>query len=105
MRKWGQKIQNLFTAVTFAEAGEHQTALQMMGETPKPETKRATVHDWLTAITFAEAGCHDLARDWLDPRLPPQAAPIPAHRPITVQDFAASVGLQGINFRFGLAQA
>ena len=56
-----EKFQKLHTAVTFAEAGEHGTALAIMGREPKPQTSKRSIRDLLNAVTFAEAGEHETA--------------------------------------------
>ena len=95
------KIRNIFAAASFAEAGEHQTALQMIGETAAP----GTVTNLLAAITFAEADCHDTAREFLSASPALRSIKIGSRSRISVEDFAEAVGLSGINFRFGLVQA
>ena len=95
------KIRNVFAAVGFAEAGEHQTALQMIGETAAP----GAISNLLAAITFAEANCHDTAQEFMN--VTPGLRRIKfASRPrVTLDDFAEAVGLSGINFKFGVVQA
>jgi hypothetical protein len=59
-----RKIEAWMGAVAFAEAGEHGTALQMLG-LEIPRQKRASWNNIMTAITFAEAGLHDVARGYM----------------------------------------
>ena len=57
-----KKMENTFAAAAFAEAGEHETAKQMMNS-PRPE-KRERVGMFerlMMAVTFAEANEHDTA--------------------------------------------
>jgi hypothetical protein len=73
------KLEAWMNAVTFAEAGEDKTALEILG---RKERKRSfSVEDFMTAITFAEAGFPETARTFLKPEQPrwrvvPQRAPL-----------------------------
>ena len=60
MRNIFQKIQNLMTAVTFAEAGEWEIAKEFL---PESELSRepSRLNRVFMAIAFAEAGLHDEA--------------------------------------------
>ena len=106
---WKEKINGIFTAVTFAEAGEHKTALEMMGQTPPQRKKEknwlSVLNNIFTAITFAEADCHDIALQYLEPIPIAKAQKGVTNKPVKLQDFAATVGLEGVQLRFGLAQA
>jgi uncharacterized protein (DUF111 family) len=65
----GEKFERTMMAVSFAEAGEHDTALEIMGEQKcLREEKHVTPRPTLTAfdrimmaVSFAEAGEHDTA--------------------------------------------
>jgi len=59
-----ERIEDWLTAVTFAEAGEHETALKLAGHKPV-QKKRSSLDNLMTAITFAEAGLTDAAREFL----------------------------------------
>lgn len=88
-----EKIGTWFSAIAFAEVGEHETALRMVGITPAPSTQSVGVLETLgttfAAAAFAEADCADMAREILDPI------------PKTVS-FAEVVGLKGVRVRYGL---
>ncbi len=60
-----KKFEQLMSAVAFAEAGEPEKALELIGASAKPE-KRFSLDKIMAAITFAEVGEHDLAREYLD---------------------------------------
>jgi len=106
---WKEKINRMFRAVTFAEAGEHDTALEMMDQASSAEK---TEKNWLnalnnifTAVTFAEANCHDTAREYLGELPAARTQKVFEYQPVKLKDFAATVGLEGVQLRFGLAQA
>lgn len=75
----------MMNAITFAEAGEHETARSFLTNGPEatvPRTTEAgasglvhTVRQYLKAITFAEEGEHTYARETLDEMFVP---PCPA---------------------------
>ena len=105
---WKEKINNIFTAVTFAEAGEHDTALEMMSHTTSQKRSKSWLHslnNLFTAVTFAEADCHDTALEYLDQRPAAKTQKVFEYQPVKLKDFAATVGLDGVQLRFGLAQA
>jgi len=62
-----EKFERIFSAVTFAEAGEFETARGILSESPASSdadilSSEITIDDLIsTAITFAEAGEHDKA--------------------------------------------
>jgi len=68
-----KELEQLFAAVAFAEANEHETALQLMMETKSNRVFnrvknvfnkfRNTVDNYQEAITFAEANSYDLIKD------------------------------------------
>ena len=73
MKSWRKRLEDLMSAVSFAEANEHETALSFVGA--KETRKKVTVDDVMTAITFAEAGLADTAREFLQvTRRKPKAA-------------------------------
>ena len=78
MKRLLRNIEDSMTAITFAEAGEVETARAMMNETRRPrEVKKRRVKEkgaetltekqdrTMEAITFAEAGEHEYARGLL----------------------------------------
>lgn len=58
-------LQNWWTAIAFAEQGEHETALKLLGH-KTIRKKSPSVDDLFTAITFAEAGLPDTAMEFLE---------------------------------------
>jgi len=64
MKKMMKKMENTFAAAAFAEAGEHETAKQLLEEV-RPERRERL--NWfervMMAVTFAEAGEHETARE------------------------------------------
>ena len=98
-----EKIQNIFSAVAFAEAGEHETALQLSGRRTSPRPERVPLHRWLAAITFAEADCADMARRFMNVVDAPARSV--RYRPATLGEFAAAVGLQGARLHYALVNA
>lgn len=69
MKGLRKRIEDWLTAVTFAEAGEHETALRFAGG-KTARKKSASLDDLMTAITFAEAGLTDAAREFLGVKAP-----------------------------------
>jgi len=68
-----EKIEAWMSAVTFAEAGEQEMALQIVGRRARvARKKRSTLNDIMMAITFAEAGLPDVARQYMDIKQPRQ---------------------------------
>jgi hypothetical protein len=61
-----KKFQEIMSAATFAEAGEWDTAMEMI-----PETPLSRQPSWLSkifmAVTFAESGMHSEALYFLEP--------------------------------------
>ncbi len=105
---WKEKINKIFMAVTFAEAGEHDTALKLMGEPSARKKEKnwlSALNNMFTAITFAEADCHDIALEYMEQSPAAKTEKVSEPQPVKLSDFAAAVGLDGIELRFGLAQA
>lgn len=92
MRSWKDTLEAWFSAVAFAEAGEHETAIQLTA----PGT--GTAVEWINIIehlncvfaaaAFAEADCHQMAREILNPCKKKQS-------------FLDTVGLRGVRVRMG----
>jgi cellobiose-specific phosphotransferase system component IIA len=67
MESFTEKFERIFSAVTFAEAGEFETARGILNESPASSfadllSSDTTIDDLIsTAITFAEAGEHEKA--------------------------------------------
>ena len=88
MKGLRQRIEDWLTAVTFAEAGEHETALRLI-DRQVARKKRSTLDDLMTAITFAEAGLVETAREFLQAKDP---VPDPIH-----------LELPGVKIWYGMA--
>jgi hypothetical protein len=91
MKRMLEKFQKMAMAVTYAEAGEWDTARALA-----PEAKPRTSLNWLeghfAAVAFAESG------------LPEEAVRIISGRGISRpvgNDFYESLGLKGIHLSFG----
>lgn len=99
MKKWSKKFERLMAAATFAEAGEHDAALKMLGEKRVSVDWAGGFHRMMSAATFAEADCHDMAREFV--KAPRQRTA--GRRPTALDDFISAVGLEKARFRYGLA--
>ncbi len=115
MSSWKDKLEAWFSAVAFAEVGEHEMALELTA----PRVEKAveginileTLNRSFAAVAFAEADCHQMAREILDPdqrrrgfldtiglsgvRVRMGRVPIPE------KSFVEFAGLQGVQVRFG----
>lgn len=91
-----RKLENWFAAIAFAEEGEHNTALAMVGLKTHEATQTVGVIERLNtafaAAAFAEADCHDMAKEILDPA-------------DAKGSFIKTVGLKGIRIWHGFAPA
>ena len=93
MSSWAKKLEKWFSAVAFAEAGEHKVALEMVGFPAKPRESAAflpTLNTTFAAAAFAEANCHDMAQEILD-------------RDAKKGSFAEAMGLKGVRIWYGFA--
>jgi len=93
-----KKLEKVFAAVAFAEAGEHEYARRIMGYASPP--REASILDRISklamAVTFAEANCHETALDMLGGNKPVKNKAVPS--------FAKVVGLEGIRIRYGVVE-
>jgi hypothetical protein len=88
-------------AATFAEAGEHGTALRIMGARKPAASLWKGAFDRITmAATFAEADCHDMARDFLKT---PSSRKSGGGRNTSLDEFIKAVGLERARYTYGLA--
>ncbi|HDH05697.1 MAG TPA: hypothetical protein ENH01_08290 [Nitrospirae bacterium] len=73
MKKGMKKLEDVYAAAAFAEAGEFETAKQIAGEV-RPERRERL--NWfervMMAVTFAEAGEHETAREIMREEKRPQ---------------------------------
>jgi hypothetical protein len=73
MLRLREKFEAWMSAIAFAEANEHETALEFVGR-PSERKKRFSFGNMMTAITFAEAGEHNMAREYLGVTPEPEIA-------------------------------
>lgn len=96
MKSWKGKIEAWFAAVAFAEAGERETALGLVGLEPNAQEQKAgviqTLNDSFAAAAFAEADCREAALEIVASGK-------------TGQRFLDIVGLRGVRVRFGFVPA
>lgn len=99
MKKWMETMEKTFAAASFAEAGEHETALELAGIKPNWHIVNRLSKAWeniFAAVTFAESGCVDRALELLGVKT--------ARRDVqSLEIFLRNVGLQGVRVRYGLA--
>lgn len=93
MKKMLEKFQKMAMAVTYAEAGEWDTARELV-----PESKPRTSLNWLeghfAAVAYAESGLWE------------EAVRISSGRGVSRpmgKDFYESLGLKGVRLTFGYA--
>lgn len=94
MKSTTDKQRNWMAAITFAEAGEWDTALEMM-PVLRPAPKISWLQKMFMAVTFAEAGLHDDALQLMEAR---QVL-------VTGNDFLDVVGLRGVRVTYGILSA
>lgn len=92
MKQIFDKFSSWMNAVTFAEAGEFETARQMMPEAQKGTAMLTQFDKLFTAVTFAEAGLHEEAIDMLKVTAPENSGQA---------DFLETIGLKGIRITYG----
>lgn len=104
-----ERIEAWFSAVAFAEAEDHETALKMVGRKPGHE-KHPSLDSVMAAITFAEAGLHDTAREFLRVERPayhPARLGLPAGKvcygTAAAHREAISLQLPGVKIWYGVA--
>lgn len=92
MKFWKEKIEAWFAAVAFAEAGEQETALSLVGLERAAKERNAGVmqilNDSFAAAAFAEADCHETALEILASGEKGRG-------------FLDRVGLRGVRVRYG----
>lgn len=103
MARFTEKFNAYFSAAAFAEAGEHETALQMVQAVDSRQEKKSAILDNLrktfAAVAFAEEGLHAEARAILDP------APAKVRKTWSTEDsFLDLVGLQNVRVRHMVLQ-
>ena len=96
-----KNIETTFAAAAFAEAGEHETAMRMMGFRPAYEKVRQFcdyIASNFAAAGFAEANCHDDAIRFAEPQ------GVCARQGDSLDTFLETVGLGQVRVCYGLAQ-
>ncbi len=101
MKELSKKFAKIMAAATFAEAGEHDTALRIIGaRRPADARWRKVFERAMSAATYAEADCPRMVRDILNP----SAVRKPSDRQdASLDEFLRAVGLEKASYRFGLA--
>lgn len=88
------KNRNWMTAITFAEAGEWDTAREMM-PVSRPNSKISWLQRIFMAVAFAEEGLHQEALHFLD-----------GHSVQHIRNsFLDTIGLSGVRVTYGLLPA
>ena len=94
------KLEKTFAAAAFAEAGEHETAIQMGEVSDKPKRfLEKILNGWqnhMAAVAFAEANEHDEALRWLGDKKAPRK------REDTLAGFLEKVGLENARVCYGV---
>jgi hypothetical protein len=115
MRSWAKRLETWFSAVAFAEAGEHKTAIEMVGLAPmdarQPVRILQSLNTTFAAAAFAEANCHDIAKSILDADAKKESfAEVVGLKGVRIwhgfvpapqESFFEAVGLKGVCLRFG----
>ncbi|HMK33678.1 MAG TPA: hypothetical protein VK463_01330 [Desulfomonilaceae bacterium] len=112
-----KKLEKWFSAIAFAEMGEHATAMEMVGMTPaRPSESAGIVRNLQTAFAaaaFAEADCSDMALEILGERKRQSFLDAIGLRgarvwyaavPLQEESFIEAVGLRGARLKFGTVQ-
>ncbi len=90
MDSGSNKLEKWFSAVAFAEAGEYETAITMVGGAASVK-KRAPILEKLSkyfaAAAFAEENCPDIATEILSG--------------VTKRSFLETIGLRGVKVWYG----
>lgn len=101
MKKFKEKLESIFMAVAFAEAGEHETAASMAGieinQNPGVNWIE-TLQNSFAAAAFAEADCPETALEFM-------GHTDGKHRRAPLEIFLETVGLQGVRVRYGVVTA
>jgi hypothetical protein len=95
MKKLIETLEKVFMAVSFAEAGEHETAMSLAGIRPsRPGRLLKALENIYAAAAFAEEGCPETALGFLG-----KGAPGPGKQ--SLESFLQNVGLYGVQVRYG----
>ena len=112
-----KKLEQWFSAVAFAEEGDHKTAMQMVGIERASRSESfgfaQSLETAFAAAAFAEADCRELALEILDAEKKESFAEVVGIKgirvwhatvPLQEESFLDVVGLQGARLKFGVAQ-
>ena len=106
MASWKDKMDNIFMAITYAEANDHESARKLINaKSSTPLAKLSLlqkIEKIMTAITFAEGNCHDYAREVMNPGTAEKF--VPSIEPEKKPSFNEVVGLAGIRIWYGTAE-
>jgi hypothetical protein len=100
MKSLTQKMRSWLAAVAFAEAGEHETAMEIAGIGPRlaksPSSVLDAIERTLVAVSFAEEGLHTEAARYIE---------LSGHSKATaLEDFLDAVGLHGVQAQYVMAR-
>lgn len=102
MSNWKQLFERTFSAVSFAEVGEHATAMEIAGIKPARsrilEAFSAAKDRIFAAVTYAEAGHPEMALEFLEKGSGREKAQ-------SLNSFLENVGLNGVRVRYVLVTA
>ena len=93
MKKISETFSSLMNGVTFAEAGEFDTARQMMPVPSKRKTELSWFDKTFMSVTFAEAGLPEEALDIINVNQAENHGSV---------DFLEAIGLKGINLKYAI---
>ena len=102
MKSWREKIEGVFSAVAFAEAGDSGTSLELAQWNAwdfKVARFLRRASDYMTAAAYAEAGMPETALSIVEVPKPRPVLKLRARNP-----FLESVGLSNAQVHFGLAR-
>jgi hypothetical protein len=95
MKKWRETLEKMFMAVSFAESGDHETAISLAGIRPSRTGRLSKAFENVfAAAAFAEAGCPETALGFLG-----KIASRPGKQSLEI--FLQDVGLHGIKVQYG----
>lgn len=97
MKKMNDTFSSWMNAITFAEAGEFDTARQMMPAVQKKSSALTWFDRVFMSATFAEAG---LPEEALKIMAATNEKPVESYVPA---DFLEAIGLKGVRITYGIA--
>jgi hypothetical protein len=95
--RWMEKM---LMAITFAEAGEAETAMRLAPvkqfEGMQVKMLLDDLNCYFSAVAFAEANCHQ----WANPE---RYTKRKSRRPVRLSTFLQDIGLQNVRVQYGIA--